>query len=159
MFESAASFSFFDTTGGTVQVVYRPTGGNMYLNGFEIDSESQGRQIRYPLPQHRDDSVEAEDDAVAASWQPTFNVDGGTYNVYFGTSPDELEKLVMDLYDPEITFSGKWPLCLVFLWEFPRFNHNLVGLSSGTTYYWRVDVTETFYGDVYFGRVWTFTVA
>ena len=106
MFDSAASFAFFDSTGETVKIVYRP-GGNIYLNGFEIDSESVGRQIRFPQPKHRDRHVQIVDGAITASWLPTFDVDGGTYNVYFGTSPDELENLAMELFEPEITFSGE----------------------------------------------------
>ncbi|CAM1502568.1 Fc.00g073440.m01.CDS01 [Cosmosporella sp. VM-42] len=137
MFDSAASFAFFDSSGETVKVVYKPTGGNIYLNGFEIDSESVGRQIRFPHPEHRDKHVQAKAGAVTASWLPTFDVDGGTYNVYFGKSPDKLKNLAMELFEPEITFSG---------------------LTSGTTYYWRVDVYTSEFDDVHLGRIWKFRV-
>jgi hypothetical protein len=61
--------------------VYKPRDGNVYLNGFEIDSESMGRQIRFPKPVHREEKVEAPDGVVAASWERTFNVDGDEFNV------------------------------------------------------------------------------
>ncbi|KAF4992967.1 hypothetical protein FDECE_13551 [Fusarium decemcellulare] len=138
MFDSAASFAFFESTGGTVKVVYKPTGGNIYLNGFEIDSESVGRQIRFPRPEHRSGNVPAKNGAVTASWLPTFDVDGGTYNVYLGTSPDKLNNVAKTLVNPKITFRG---------------------LSSGKTYYWRVDVYSSWDDIVHLGRTWSFRVA
>jgi hypothetical protein len=75
------SWTTFTSNGDTTEVVYKPRGGNIYLNGFEIDSESMGRQIRFPKPAHRDDQVEAAGGVVSASWERTFNVDGDEFNV------------------------------------------------------------------------------
>lgn len=75
------SWTVFTSDGGTTEVEYKPRDGNMYLNGFEIDSESMGRQIRFPKPAHRDQEVDAPGGTVSASWERTFNVDGDQFNV------------------------------------------------------------------------------
>jgi hypothetical protein len=136
MYDSAESWVHFESDGGPVKIVYKPSKGNMYLNGFEIDSESIGRQIRHPFPRHFSTGVPTTNDAFIASWKPTFNVDGGTYTVYIGTSATNLKRVAVDLIDPVYKFTD---------------------LEPGTSYYWRVDVKDTWWNEMLLGRTFKFT--
>ncbi|KAK0391430.1 hypothetical protein NLU13_0930 [Sarocladium strictum] len=131
------SWTTFTVDGGDeTEVVYSPRGGNVYLNGFEIDSESMGRQIRFPKPAHRDEQVAAPSGVVSASWKRTLNVDGDEFDVYIGTSPDDMRLVGSRVHEPEF---------------------NLTGLAAGRTYYWRVDVYDTWWNEALSGRTLTFT--
>lgn len=95
IWESATSYSTFPVGAGnrSVDIVYTPSeGGLVYLNAFEIDTPAMENQISFPIPAHRDERLEPEDvKSVVASWLPPSVAENISYNVYFGTSSDELE--------------------------------------------------------------------
>ena len=92
-----------------MDVVYTPEGGDgrVFLNGFEIDTPAIDQQVSFPSPRHRDEHLEPEDgDSLTASWTPA-GTDSATYNVYMGTSPDDMEMLSEGQSETTVSFSGK----------------------------------------------------
>ena len=85
-------------------------------------------------PQPADKSVEIPPSNPTLSWSPGGTT--GTYDVYFGTSPTEMEKVSSSQTSTSISMDV---------------------LTSTTTYYWRVD--SSFLGKTTTGDIWQFTTA
>lgn len=80
----------------------------VYLNGFEIDTPALKNQISFPTPAHRDERIEPEDGkSVLASWLSPTEARGISYDVYFGTSSDDLEVVSEGVNSTTATLSGK----------------------------------------------------
>lgn len=92
-----------------MEITYTPSGGDnrVYLNGFEVDGPGIGQQIRFPTPENKNERIQGDGGSVAASWGASSNVEGATYDVYLGTSPDELESVATGLTEPQTTLEGK----------------------------------------------------
>ena len=103
----------------------------VYLNGIIIDETSTMLQASNPYPETGDFHAEADGGQVILQWLAAQNAT--THDLYFGTSPDKLDKLA-SLNDTCYTVSG---------------------LSNLQTYYWRVDEC-TADGTVSQGEVWNF---
>lgn len=99
----------FNATGDPVKITYTPSGADnrVFLNGFEIDGPSLGQQISFPYPENKDERIQLEDGSVVASWTAPSKVEGATYNVYLGTSPDELTVVESGLTEPQVTIPGE----------------------------------------------------
>lgn len=111
IWESATSYVTFSVGAGngTVDIVYTPSeGGLAYLNAFEIDTPAIENQISFPAPAHRDERLEPEGgNSVVASWLPPMEAKDISYDVYFGTSPDELKVVSEGVNSTTATLSGK----------------------------------------------------
>lgn len=92
-----------------VEITFTPSGADsrVYLNGFEVDSPAIDQQIGFPVPENKNERIEAEGGSVSASWKAPAGVEGPTYDVYLGTSADELELYEGGLAEPAVTFSGE----------------------------------------------------
>ncbi|KAL4877864.1 pectin lyase fold/virulence factor [Aspergillus karnatakaensis] len=141
IWEAKTSYITFSVASAdeAVEIVYTPSGGDgrVYLNGFELDTPAIGSQISFPSPSHRDERIEPEDgSSVVASWRAPADIESPTYNIYFGTDPENFEQ----------SHEGA-----------TETNAVLAGLNKFDTFYWRVDVVsgET----IHPGRVFTFRLA
>lgn len=91
-----------------VQITFTPSGADnrVFLNGFEIDGSPMDQQISFPTPENKNERIEAGDGTVAASWTAPAGVEDALYDVYLGTSADELDLVESRLSEPQITLSG-----------------------------------------------------
>lgn len=103
--------TFSASGSGPVEIIFTPSGADnrVYMNGFEVDSPSVDQQASFPFPENKNERIES-DGSVAASWRAPAGVEGPTYDVYLGTSPDELELVESGLADSAITLAGMNPL-------------------------------------------------
>ncbi|PSN61884.1 family 1 polysaccharide lyase [Corynespora cassiicola Philippines] len=138
IWESGTSYvKFMATEGKAVEITFTPDSGGdgrAFFNGFEVDGYAAEHRISFPSPAHRNERVEVQGNgtAVPVSWRAA-TVEGATYNVYIGTTPEELKSAALDLAETSTTFTG---------------------LNTLDTYYWRVDVVSG--NETYTGRVFTF---
>ncbi|UCG57704.1 MAG: LamG domain-containing protein [Phycisphaerales bacterium] len=86
------------------------------------------------------DGAKFQDPDVALTWMP--GVDAASHDLYFGTSRADVENGTGDTFKGNLT-----ELTLTF---------DPGPLSSGTTYYWRIDETDDG-GATHVGEVWSFT--
>ncbi|KAM5343799.1 hypothetical protein ACJ41O_012336 [Fusarium nematophilum] len=140
LWEAATSYIEFSVSQGqTVEVIFTPGGGDehIYLNGFELDGPNIQHQIAFPHPENHDEHVElGERGSTQASWRAPFGTSAAKYNVYLGSSADELQSIGEGVTETSIA---------------------LTGLNFMDVFYWRVDVVLV--GQIFPGRVWTFRVA
>ncbi|RYP41483.1 hypothetical protein DL767_000988 [Monosporascus sp. MG133] len=141
IWETASSYVKFEVDGPSqeVQVTYKPTAGDglVYINGFEIDTPHLGQQIAFPTPHHRDERIQLRGgDSTTASWNAPSDLEGVTYDVYLGTTADDLTVVTRGLTETSV---------------------ELTGLNTFDTYYWRVDVVAN--GTTYVGRTFLFRAA
>lgn len=108
----------FTSSGDPVEVTYTPSGADnrVFLNGFEIDGPGLGQQISFPYPENKNERIQPEDGTVTATWNAPSNVEGATYDVYLGTSRDELELVESGLTETQISLSGTYAPSLGRLW-------------------------------------------
>lgn len=92
-----------------VEITFTPSGANnrVFLNGFEVDGPAIDQQIRFPVPENKNERIETEDGSVSASWRAPAGIDGPTYDVYLGTSADELDVVDSGLTESKVTFTGE----------------------------------------------------
>lgn len=111
VWDAATSYVEFSVSDGKpVKVTFTPSGGNkhVYLNGFELDGPSMDQQIAFPFPENHNEHIElGSDGTIEASWRAAPGVSGNKYNVYLGTSVDELHSVGDGLEETSVTFTGK----------------------------------------------------
>lgn len=125
IWQSATSYISFtvNSPDQSVEVVYTPSppsgdddgddDGRVFLNGFEIDTPTMDKQVSFPSPRHRDEHLQPEDgDSLTASWLPA-GTESATYNVYMGTSSDDMSVVSEGQSGTETTFSGRLPCSLM----------------------------------------------
>ena len=114
IWESATSYLTF-TVGSAdqaVEIVYTPEvgeeeGAGVFLNGFEIDTPALENQISFPQPLHRDERIEpADGESIVASWTPSSTP--ASYDVYLGTSPEDLQIVDEALNGTQTTLTGRY---------------------------------------------------
>lgn len=101
-----------------MEVTYTPSGADnrVFLNGFEIDGPGLGQQISFPYPENKNERIQPEDGSITATWNAPSNFEGATYDVYLGTSPDELELVESGLTETQATLSGTCAPCVCKNW-------------------------------------------
>lgn len=138
--EAAVSYVSVDVAeGADVRLVYRsdPKSGTaygsslVYVNALIFDQASTQLQAGTPVPEDRDYHVDADDGTCRLSWTPARNA--VRHHIYIGSQPDNLAEAAVGS-DAAYTATG---------------------LSSMTTYYWRID-EEDASGIVTEGSVWSF---
>lgn len=107
---AATSYVTFDVASAnqTVTVTYTPSAGGdkrAFLNGFEVDGGPSHAEISFPVPQNLDERVLADNGTFEASWAPA-EIDLPTYNVYLGTSENELAAVGTGLSDTSVPLEG-----------------------------------------------------
>jgi hypothetical protein len=155
--------------GGTTEIVYqsyrRVRAGNIFLTGIEINGINPWMEVTYPVPATRETDVAAPNGELLVSWGYSRDAiflswEEQIFNVYFGTSPDELDSVAIEAEETEFLFTGK---STEILSQYPLLHRSnfLIGLESGRTYYWRVDTQWNWEPWVPFfhGRTLEFTVA
>ena len=107
----------------------------------------QGFYAYEPDPPNEATFVETD---VLLSWQPAYDAD--SHDIYMGTSWEDVNNAVFDLFHPPPEFMGNE-------WRDP--NYQASGLPFETRIYWRIDEVD---GNriieiptIYKGRVWEFT--
>lgn len=111
IWESGASYISFTvgSASDTTTITYTPSGGDgrVFLNGIEIDGAALANQVSFPSPENKFERVEPQDGAVTATWRAPSNGDSVTYNVYLGTTPEELTSVGEGLTETTLDLTGE----------------------------------------------------
>jgi hypothetical protein len=103
------------TVGETAVITYTSyatvRSGNLWLTGIEVNAVNAWPEITYPYPAHREENIVAVNGEVTATWgleRDNIPDDYELYTIYFGTSPDSLERLSFEQRPLEFVFTGMW---------------------------------------------------
>lgn len=128
------------------------------MNGFEVDTPATGNLVSFPSPSHTDEHIDLEGaTSLTASWVAPPLPKSPKYNVYFGTSPDNLTRVSVRQEDTSIVFSGKCSDNSYINGTCIEANGSKTGLNTLDKYYWRVDVVDGCH--LYIGNAFMFRLA
>ncbi len=140
--DSTCAFVAIESTGNPVVVAFRPSargGGEVILNGFEIDTPDPNRKALKPSPSDGDDHADADSGALVLSWSA--RRPAATHELYLGRDRASVERAGRS--SPE--FKGSLAAA----------TYRAEGLSSRDDVFWRVDEVDTS-GEVTRGDLWRF---
>lgn len=148
--DAAAAFLEFNVKADAEIVITltpETAGGEVVLNGFEIDRSDPTRRARQPAPSDGDEHVAAESPLQwraprAANWLAISNV--SAYHVYLGTDAAAVAKATQNSAE----YRGET--------REPTFPTTKLQLNHQRSYYWRVDTIDK--RGAVTGETWRFRV-
>lgn len=139
-----AFLSFDARAGEPVEIRIEPSpGGQVVLNGFEIDGVDPSLRIRRISPANGDEHHLS--DAPLAWTEPAATIDGVRYDLYQGTNAEAVASATRDSSEFKATLDST--------------TYTPAGLNAWHDYYWRVDVVDEKRGTTTRGEVNHFRIA
>ncbi|KAK7049296.1 hypothetical protein VNI00_005897 [Paramarasmius palmivorus] len=146
LWDSSSSYLTFNVSSSSDETTFTftPTGSasdkRAYLNALEFDVGNINSQVSFPDPPNGDEHIDADTGSYTLHFEPA--PDAVSYDMYVST---ESEEAVLAATKDSDAFVGSVSVTL----------HDLDGISSLETYWWRVDTVKSD-GSVTPGRVWEF---